>query len=77
MSLHHYISFKYFFASFLLGLLFTSILDSDKKKILLYPTPKIFQQYFFRDQTKKCFTFYQNEIQCPFDKSKINQIPVQ
>ena len=30
-------------------------------------------QLFFQDQSNQCYTFHQNQIQCPLDKNQIEQ----
>ena len=56
---------------------FVNFLGIDKKKIYVYPSPENNHKILYRDNAKNCFQFYQQEVPCPSDKSKISSFPIQ
>ena len=73
----NYISFPIFFISFAIGMFFVYVLGYEKKKIYIYPTPENIDKILFRDKANNCFTFREEEIDCPEDESLISSIPIQ
>lgn len=72
-----YISFPIFFISLAIGLFFVYILGPDKKIIYIYPSPENIDKILFKDKANNCFSFDQEEVDCPSDISKISVIPIQ
>lgn len=75
-SIFRIINIKIFLLSFFFGLLFTYFND-DKKKIYVYPNPSNIEIFEYKDKADNCFEYMMEEIKCPLDKSKINNIPIQ
>ena len=73
----NYISFSVFLISFAVGIFFVYILGPENKIIYVYPTPENVDEILFKDKADNCFYFQQQEIECPTDKSKITNIPIQ
>ena len=51
--------------------------DNDKKKIFVYPTPSNRNKVEYKDKAENCYEYSMSEVKCPFDKSKINNVPLQ
>jgi hypothetical protein len=77
MSFIKYISWKAFFLSFMVGLVFIYIIEPGTKTVLMYPTPSTVGKVFMKDSANNCFQYVQTLMSCPSDKSKISDIPVQ
>jgi hypothetical protein len=75
--LFNYISLPVFLVSFAIGLFFVYILGPEIKTIFIYPTPETVGKVLFKDKADNCFYFEETEIECPLDKSKISNIPIQ
>jgi hypothetical protein len=75
--LSNYISIKLFIISFAIGIFFVYVVGPNKKIIYIYPTPENVEQVLFKDVTDSCFYFKPTEVDCPRDKSMINDIPIQ
>jgi hypothetical protein len=72
-----FISFPIFIISFSIGLFFVYILGPNIKTIYIYPTPENVDKILFKDKADNCFTFEEQEMDCPSDPSKISTIPLQ
>jgi hypothetical protein len=72
-----YISFKVFFLSLALGLLFVYLSQPTPTIIYVYPTPDNAGQITYKDQANNCFQFEATEVKCPANRSKVKKIPVQ
>lgn len=77
MFLSSYINFKWFLFSLALGLLIAYCTSPKPEVILKYPTPENSDNLIFKDDVENCYKFNVNEVNCPNDKSKIDNIPVQ
>ena len=72
-----YINIPVFLISLSVGILFVYLFQPDLKVIYVYPTPDNLNKIQYKDKVDNCFKFEAQEIQCPNDKSKIKDIPVQ
>jgi len=72
-----YISFKVFFVSLSIGLLFAYLSSPSPTIIHVYPTPENASQIEYIDKANNCFMFDANEVKCPTDVSLIHSIPIQ
>ena len=72
-----YISFKYFIASFLIGLLFLYLMGPQTKKVYVYPSPQTIDKAIFQDKPDQCFLYKEESVDCPSNKKDIIIIPVQ
>lgn len=72
-----YISLPVFLISFAIGLFFIYILGPDTKTIFIYPNEENINKVLFKDKADNCFSFQQVEVECPKDKSLIQETPIQ
>jgi len=72
-----YISWRVFFISFLLGLLFMYVMGPNTKTVFIYPSPENVNDILFRDNSNKCFKFHMIDTVCPAEQQKIKDIPIQ
>lgn len=72
-----YISFKVFFLSLCLGLLFAYLSTPTPTIIHVYPTPDNSERIEFIDKANNCFKFAATEVKCPADRDSIKSIPIQ
>ena len=73
----NYISIPVFLISFAVGLFFVYVLGPELKKIYIYPTPENVDKVLFRDKASNCFTFEEEVVECPTDKTLISSVPIQ
>lgn len=73
----NYISLPVFIISLAVGLFVVYILGPEEKIIFVYPTPENVESVLYKDKADQCFQFNSVEIECPSDKSKIHETPVQ
>ena len=76
-GLTNYISIKIFVASFLIGLLLVYIVGPQTKKVIVYPSPETINRAIFQDNSKSCFLYNEEIVECPLDKKEITTIPIQ
>ena len=72
-----FLSFKIFFISLAVGLLFAYLSSPEPTVIYVYPTPDNVGQVEYKDKADNCFQFEAIETKCLADKSKIKTIPIQ
>jgi hypothetical protein len=72
-----FLSFKIFFISLAIGLLFAYLSSPDPTIIYVYPTPDNVGKVEYKDKADNCFQFEAIETKCPSDKSNIKTIPIQ
>jgi hypothetical protein len=72
-----YISFKIFFVSFAIGLLFVYLIGPEIKTIYIYPTPENVDKVLFKDKADNCFYFEPEGVECPEDQNLISKVPIQ
>lgn len=77
MGFLKYINFKLFFFGLVFGLFAVYMTMPDNRKILVYPTPENIKMLQYQDKTDTCFSFKQEEVECPTDENKISRIPLQ
>lgn len=75
--LTNYINFKIFFISLAIGLLFVYLWQPRPTIVYVYPTPDNIDKLYYKDKADNCHKFRANEIKCPRDKTKIQNIPMQ
>jgi hypothetical protein len=73
----HYISLPVFLISFAIGLFFIYILGPEMKTIYIYPSPENVHKILFKDKADNCFSFEEEVVDCPKDKTAIFGIPIQ
>lgn len=73
----NYISIPVFLISFAIGLFFIYIYGPSKKIVYIYPSPENIDKILYRDKANNCFTISKEIINCPTNKSLINNIPLQ
>ena len=75
--LFNYISIRAFLISFSIGLFFVYVLGPEMKKIYIYPSPETIGKVLFKDKADNCFSFEEEIVECPTDKTNISTIPIQ
>lgn len=71
-----YLNLKYFLFAFGLGLFFVYTFGDVPKIVFKYPTPDNIDETQYKDSANNCYEYVANEIKCPKDKKKINNIPI-
>ncbi len=72
-----YINPYAFFISLFIGLVIHIYFMKPKKYVIKYPNPQESSKTIYKDASDNCYKYKSEEVQCPSDKKKINQIPVQ
>jgi hypothetical protein len=72
-----YINFPVFLVYFAIGILFVYLFQPELNVIYVYPTPDNQNKILYKDKTDNCFRFNAQELECPDDKTKIKNIPIQ
>jgi hypothetical protein len=65
-----YINIPVFLVSFALGVFAVYVTASDKKKIVVYPTPDNVSHIQYKDQAGNCFQFQQTKTKCSNESKK-------
>ena len=76
-SLKKYIDIRFFLISFAIGIFFVYITLNESRKVYVYPSPENVQLIQYQDKADQCFEFKETPVQCPSDKTKMFQVPVQ
>ncbi len=71
-----YINLNVFIISLAIGLFFVYIYGSDTKKIFVFPTPENSGKIQYMDNADNCFIYKSHEVNCPSNKSLINDIHI-
>ena len=71
----------YFFFAFILGILYVYLIQPGIKYIIQHPTPENAGQITYQsvkndNKNNECFVYRANKVECPDDKSLINQHPI-
>jgi len=72
-----YIHLPLFIISFAIGVFAVYVTVSDKKKILVYPSPDNVAYLQYKDIAGNYFQFVEKRSQCPTDSKDISKIPHQ
>lgn len=72
-----YLSIPAFIVSLAVGLFFAYVYTANPKIIYIYPTPDNIDNIQYKDEAGSCHKYVANNVECPADKSKINETPVQ
>ena len=72
-----FLNIKAFIFSFIVGLIFIYFVPHDNSLIYVYPTPDNIKKVEYKDKTSSCYEYVEQLINCPSDKNKIKNIPVQ
>jgi len=71
------IDMRLFLISFSIGIFFVYVLDVDKKKVYVYPTPENADKLQYKDEAKNCFNYKIKSVKCPTNEKMISKIPLQ
>ena len=71
------INFKWFLVSLAVGLFLAYCTSPKPEVIVKYPTPENSESLIFEDDVNNCYKFKVDQVTCPNDKSKMNNIPIQ
>ena len=77
MALKKYVSVPVFLVSFAVGVFVSYILDTERKKVYVYPTPQNQDSVQYKDPTDQCFRVDMVETDCPMNPLSIKHIPMQ
>lgn len=77
MNLFNFFNIPIFLIAFSIGIFYIYIHTSSTRKIIVYPTPDNLDKIQYRDKSDACFTYTQEKVKCPTNKSDIFQIPTQ
>ena len=66
-----------FFISFTIGLFMCYITNPKPNLIIKYPTPENSGKIIYKDNADMCYKYKSTEIDCPNDKNKIIENPIQ
>lgn len=72
-----YISIPVFLLSFAVGLFFIYVLGPEMKTVYIYPSPENLNRILYKDKAANCFTFEEEQVECPRDESLLSKIPIQ
>ena len=72
-----FLSFKIFFISLAVGLLFAYLSSPEPTIIYVYPTPDNVAKVEYKDKADNCFNFDAKEEKCPFNPGTLKTIPIQ
>lgn len=65
----------YFFAAFLLGILYVYLLRPGLRYLTRHPTPENVGKITYTD-SGKCFIYKLQQVKCPDDKTAVNNQPI-
>jgi hypothetical protein len=74
-STSKYINISVFLLTFLLGLLYIYYIDYYRR-VIVYPTRYNIDKIEYKDEAENCFGYKVKEVNCPSDKSKIENLPL-
>ncbi len=67
----------YFFAAFLLGILYVYLGEPAKRYLTRHPTPENAGKIIYKDSaSSKCFIYKLEQVECPADKTGVNSQPI-
>jgi hypothetical protein len=72
-----FINIPAFLVSFAIGVFAVYITASDKKKIIVYPSPDNYQNIQYKDKAGTCFQFKQESVKCPKNTNELFFAPIQ
>ena len=72
-----FINIPVFLVSFAIGVFAVYITASDKKKIIVYPSPDNYQNIQYKDKAGTCFQFKQENVKCPTEAKELFFSPIQ
>ena len=67
----------YFFIALFVGFFITYTFTPAPKIIYKYPTPDNINKVTYIDNVDNCFKYSAQKVNCPVDKTKITNIPIQ
>lgn len=70
------ISPTYFLISLFIGLFITYSFTPMPKVVYKYPTPENADDTIYENESKTCYKYEPQEIDCPRDKSMIKDTPI-
>jgi hypothetical protein len=70
-----YINITVFLITFLLGLLYIYYFDYNRR-VIVYPSRFNTDKIEYKDEAENCFGYKVEEVDCPSDKNKIENLPL-
>ena len=77
MSIKKYVSIPVFLVSFAIGVFVAYILDTERKKVYVYPTPQNQNIVQYKDSAGQCFQVDMVETECPLNPLSVKHVPMQ
>lgn len=75
MNLSNFINIRIFIISFAIGIFAVYLTgNSDKRKIIVFPTPDNIDEIQYKDDSGTCFQFKQTQVNCPINSNEISKI---
>jgi len=72
-----YIDTFYFVLAFGIGIFLSYIFAPAPKVVIQYPTPDNAGKITYQDDAGICYKYKTVAMQCPTDKSKLKELPIQ
>ena len=66
----------YFLVSLFIGLLITYSMTPMPKVVYKYPTPDTVEDTVYENESKVCYKYESNEVDCPKNKDLIKDTPI-
>lgn len=75
-SFTKFINIPILIISFIVGLFFVyNAMNSDMRKIIVYPTPENINKIQYKDNNNNCYVFEQEKVKCSSSKQKNVVLP--
>lgn len=68
------IDFRIVLLTLAIGLFYIYIRGSNKKIVIIYPTPDNINEYQYKDKQNNCFSYDLNEVKCPTDSNLLHNV---
>jgi len=75
--LFEYIDTFYFVIAFGIGIFLSYLFADEPRVVIQYPTPDNAGKITYQDDAGVCYRYKVVPTQCPTDKSKIQELPLQ
>jgi len=78
MKLTQFINIPVFLGSFFLGIVCVFIMNnSERRKIIVYPTPDNEDEILYKDKSDTCFKFKHTQVNRPINQNELSIISAQ
>lgn len=73
----NFISIPTLIISFIIGLVIVVFFNPENKIRYIYPPPNVKKKFYIKDNANNCFQYLSEEVNCPKNKNKIMDFPIQ